>query len=361
MIISNNKNSRGERPGLKSLFYAFYIIFFALVSVELFGQIQYKIKYHEWLYKKDFGYQEKLFQPHPWLVGSPRPNTHVEYKGLRFSHNAQGYRGETFTTKKKLGIKRIVCYGGSTTYGAGVSDENTWPYYLGKNLGNRFEVINAGVPGYSTVEAIIQTALQQMDLSPDIAIYYLGWNDLRNMHIQELESDYSGYHGNNQRDNLGLNLLKIGNHSYVIWLLKKVLERTFSKRNEYELRGQMSSEVDLRALGIYEYNLQTIIAISKSRNIKLFFIPQILNGGSLKADSSYGWAPFIKDKGMTKVMNVYNEQMIRICHVNNISCSRMLIENKWADSDFLDQGHFSSKGNKKFAELLASELAPLLN
>jgi hypothetical protein len=45
---------------------------------------------------------------------------------------------------------------------------------LEKELGPGYEVINLGVPGYSTVENLIQTALILPSLNPDVAIFLCG-------------------------------------------------------------------------------------------------------------------------------------------------------------------------------------------
>ena len=65
---------------------------------------------------------EAVFQrsiPQPYLLYSPAPG-HRGSTG-EVDHNMQGYRGWPVQLAKTPGIIRILCLGGSTTYGWGVS------------------------------------------------------------------------------------------------------------------------------------------------------------------------------------------------------------------------------------------------
>ncbi|MCB9762977.1 MAG: SGNH/GDSL hydrolase family protein [Alphaproteobacteria bacterium] len=61
--------------------------------------------------------------------------------------NPQGFRGPP-AGERAPGVTRILCLGGSNTFGAAVSDDETWPAQLGALLGPRVEVLNLGVSGY---------------------------------------------------------------------------------------------------------------------------------------------------------------------------------------------------------------------
>ena len=58
------------------------------------------------------------------------------------------------------------------------------------------------MPGYTTVEHLIQTAFYQDKFGkpPRCAIYYVGWNDLRNAHIPDLDPGYADFHLPSQID-----------------------------------------------------------------------------------------------------------------------------------------------------------------
>ena len=67
-----------------------------------------------------------------------------------YSINSQGFRGPEFSETKPDGVYRIFVVGGSTTFGTGVYDDQTFPSYLQKlfdqsNFDFNIEVINAGI------------------------------------------------------------------------------------------------------------------------------------------------------------------------------------------------------------------------
>jgi GDSL-like Lipase/Acylhydrolase family len=130
-------------------------------------------------------------------------------------HNAQGFRRSKEVSKAKpAGTYRIFLMGGSTAYGlfAGgifpaytIANDETIDHYLElvlnqSDLGQRFEVINAAVSGYSTHHHLIYLNQELFDYSPDMVIFLDGHNDhyildkhrgqfdvtLRPDHIQEL-------------------------------------------------------------------------------------------------------------------------------------------------------------------------------
>jgi lysophospholipase L1-like esterase len=74
---------------------------------------------------------------------------------------------------------RIVCLGGSTTYGHGVSWGQAWPAILEgilRSQGVSAEVINAGVPGYGSRQILRRYRRDIAGLGPDVVIFYEGWN-----------------------------------------------------------------------------------------------------------------------------------------------------------------------------------------
>ena len=98
-------------------------------------------------------------------------------------HNALGFRGDEIVLPKPDGVYRIVCLGGSTTYSEGVQDyRQTYPYLLGEYLRaeghSEVEVINGGVPGYSSLETAINLQLRVLELEPDMIVIYHGINDV---------------------------------------------------------------------------------------------------------------------------------------------------------------------------------------
>jgi lysophospholipase L1-like esterase len=103
-----------------------------------------------------------------------------------FRHNSYGFIGQDFQQQKPKNTYRIICVGGSTTYGAGVeTDRFSYPFILqqifeksGKNSPVKFEVINAGVFGYNSLHSYIQVKKRLDIYNADLYIVMDGLNDL---------------------------------------------------------------------------------------------------------------------------------------------------------------------------------------
>lgn len=113
--------------------------------------------------------------PMPYISYVPDP----AYQG----HNQLGFRGPEIEIPKPQGGFRIVALGGSTTYSTGTSAEESYPALLQSILRddygyNDVEVINAGVSGYTSWEALASFTFRILELEPDMLIYYGGVNDL---------------------------------------------------------------------------------------------------------------------------------------------------------------------------------------
>ena len=101
-----------------------------------------------------------------------------------YQYNSYGFRGDEFQEQKHDIDFRIFAVGGSTTYGSGVTDDETWPAYLQqiineKITGKKIEVINAGMPGADTNGELKAIKQKLVRLSPDLIIMFDGFNDLQ--------------------------------------------------------------------------------------------------------------------------------------------------------------------------------------
>ncbi len=117
---------------------------------------------------------------------------------LKKTTNNLGFRGRDIVIPKPAGCTRIVCLGGSTTYGDGTDDDHTYPVLLEKALraarpGKDIEVINAGVLSYTTAESLPNLAFRCLDFQPDIIVLYEGINDVRPRRYANFDNGYFHY------------------------------------------------------------------------------------------------------------------------------------------------------------------------
>ncbi len=103
----------------------------------------------------------------------------------RFSHihyriNSEGRRGpETLAEKPDL---RVLALGNSCTFGWGIPHDHAWTYLLEELLELNLpiedaEVINAGVPGYTSYQGKVYLEQELLELNPDVILIMFGWND----------------------------------------------------------------------------------------------------------------------------------------------------------------------------------------
>ena len=114
--------------------------------------------------------------------------------------NQEGFRSEELTRPKPDGTLRIVVLGDSVTFGFNVAEKETYAYKLAQYLSDRSfqrprwryrntEVINAGVPGYSSWQGRKLYEIVVRGYEPDLVIAMFGYND----HHSALESDREKY------------------------------------------------------------------------------------------------------------------------------------------------------------------------
>lgn len=96
--------------------------------------------------------------------------------------NRLGFRGPDIMAKKPETI-RVMCFGGSTTYGLCLPYADTYPKLLQDVLDSevgsgRFEVINAGFSAYKFKEIIALYEHEALSLEPDIVVILSVFNNL---------------------------------------------------------------------------------------------------------------------------------------------------------------------------------------
>ena len=95
--------------------------------------------------------------------------------------NEHGFRSASFAETKPAGVFRIVCLGDSSTFGMNVNDADAYPQVLARLLDERaqgrFEVLNLGVPGYSSRQGLELLRRSVLRYQPDLVTFAFGTND----------------------------------------------------------------------------------------------------------------------------------------------------------------------------------------
>ncbi|HTF35302.1 MAG TPA: GDSL-type esterase/lipase family protein [Myxococcota bacterium] len=142
-----------------------------------------------------------------WLFYRLRPNRELSFldpfapregrESTRWTvhTSAQGYRTKPFEPKPAPGRRRVVALGDSSTFCWGVEGTEAYPARLEESLdqreggGARWEVLNLGVPGYSTFQGRVMLERQALGLAPDVVT----WSYLANDGAMTGEADRATY------------------------------------------------------------------------------------------------------------------------------------------------------------------------
>lgn len=99
----------------------------------------------------------------------------------RWPYTSQRFKGPAVDPDKPAGTFRILCYGDSNTDGP---PRGGWPEKLQELLdrsypsGPGFEVLNAGVGGYTSHQGLLRFRQEAAKYHPDLVLVSFGWNDV---------------------------------------------------------------------------------------------------------------------------------------------------------------------------------------
>lgn len=115
---------------------------------------------------------------HPDVVYELRPGIDGTFRGQTLRTNSMGIRGaREYPKEKPPGTFRIVGLGDSNMFGWGVGEGEPYMQILEKRLGQRFEALNFGVPGYNGVMEVATYEHRAAALDPDLVIIHFIGND----------------------------------------------------------------------------------------------------------------------------------------------------------------------------------------
>lgn len=142
---------------------------------------------------------EILLNGNPWLLWELIPGAHEE-KGAKVTVNALGFRD------RERGLRtrpRAMTLGDSSVYGFGVDDDEVFTSLLEARADADF--VNAGVPGYSSLQSLIQLESRGRALEPDLLLVANLWSDnnfdsFRDRDLLASYADYSASWAASARD-----------------------------------------------------------------------------------------------------------------------------------------------------------------
>ncbi|MDO8489462.1 MAG: GDSL-type esterase/lipase family protein [Candidatus Omnitrophota bacterium] len=192
--------------------------------------------------------------------------------------NSRGFRGpKEYSLNKEKGVYRIMCLGDSITYGVWVKTEETYPYVLEQMLNantatGKFEVINAGVMGYSSLQGLRQLKRDLLRYKPDLITVLFGFDD---NHAAIAYSDKEQKTYNRFIFSLTNILRKSKFYDLLEISLRRLKNKLAPDRDNPlgRVSGNIKKRVDPQD---YKQNLEEMVEIAKDNNIEILFLRPLI-------------------------------------------------------------------------------------
>lgn len=313
------------------------------------------------------------FAPHPYLGMALRSGARDDQAHI----NSLGFRGEEIAIPKPSREFRIACLGGSTTYDDEIADDSkTYPARLAHHLnarGYNVTVINAGVPGWTSYESLINFAFRVSYLDPDLIILFDAWNDLsvRVVRPESYASDNTGAKNGGlfafpwyESSTLVRMMLLITGHaqSHVYSVMNKQADTLLLFPHDPVFTKSSLSEILRQNPPIYfKNNLKNIIAMAREKSIQTLLLTFCYSRAPQSVASICGVPPDRTDR-IDEVLAAFDEMNAAIRDVAQASGAPIFdLEKAFPqDADFGKHYVDGFHNNETGADLKASLIADFL-
>lgn len=269
-------------------------------------------------------------EPDPVLFWRPVP---------WYPYNSQRFKGPKAVIPKPSRVYRIICYGDSNTDGPA---HGSWPEHLQQILNEQannekwnYEVLNAGVGGYSSYQGLLRFQEEVAVYEPDLILVSFGWNDPP-LTVDFPDKKYRPPHS----------IVVFGERIFLKFNFYLVAKYYFNK--SLKIPADNSNPRSRVSLEDYLLNLASFLKTAKAHKVSAVFLtrPHKLKVKEMKALPSW-----------RKKVPLYNEALLEFAKNNN--ALSIDIENIFEDNYsylFADECHFTLEGHKKMAEVIYRKL-----
>jgi hypothetical protein len=266
----------------------------------------------------------------------------LHYTGTqnRGDFNHLGFSGPLPTYSRTKGIVRVACLGGSTTAFGLVEEIDK---FLNSGNGDKFEMLNFALAGWSSVHSLVNLVLNVVDFAPDYLVVHHGWNDQGTCKVSCARGDHSHKYQTKKIRVLTSQEAFLIRTSYIYRML------TLDRLNEWvdplsvmEDKQYGDCPEDLCEFGGNDYhyarNLETMVHVAAGRGMTLIFAT--MPHSTLPPEEEKHKLPeFIKTNGVMRgVAGKYKDQVILV-DLDRLMTGKF-------DNHFTDLGHLDFVGKR---------------
>lgn len=270
---------------------------------------------------------DSLREPDPALLWRP-----VASK----PYNTQRFKGPLAEVPKPPGVFRIMTYGDSNTDGP---PRGAWPGQLQKVLNEtapeetRFEVLNAGVAGYSSYQGLTRLREEIVVYDPDLILVSFGWNDL----ADALGAPDQSFEAPSR-----------------LWL---ATERRLLRFRFYRLLRQWAAPTQGERTGArvplddYLENMRQFQQVAAENDAEILILTRPTRNPAEKLRRlAPNWRAGVPD---------YNDALLKLGTEEQLP---VVDVQEWFQQnhprEFVDESHFTKEGHRQMARLLEGRIAP---
>ncbi len=272
----------------------------------------------------------EYLEPDPLLIWKP---------WSRPPYNGQRFKGPLMAVPKAEGVFRIMLYGDSNTDGP---DKGGWPERLQHILegraatgGPRYEVVDAGVAGYSSHQGLLRFRQEVGIYQPDLVTVSFGWNDAAEIGAGRPDREY-------QPSAARVRVLRVLLKSRLYLVMMRYLE---PKRPSAETRGYTPRV----SLPDYLEDMESFAAIAREHGASVVFLTRPHREKEAKLRQASNWEREVPEYN-SRLRLWAQERRLPLVDVQAV------FERAGAEF-FVDKCHFTEAGHQRMAETLVTELA----
>ena len=288
------------------------------------------------------------------------------------NHNAMGFRSSTEFGPKAPNALRIICLGGSTTYGTGVEDDTeTYPSQLAEILGNAVdleryssvEVLNLGVGNYTSVEVLKNLERYGLALDPDIVLIQSAINDIAPRFYSDFECEYTHFRIPMKRPKTGP-IRRLWRSSRLVltlgWRLgiyKPLTLQSWTQRPMPVMDAALEN-LAINGSECFEENIREAVRLCIASGAKMYLLtqPYMDSPSQPEADAS---ARRLEETYKLGLLD-HNAVVSKIALLTEAHLIDVAYKMPKSLSFFADPIHMTPVGNRVKAEIIADVLTPQL-